>query len=555
MNIFVNDADPWADTSPSPNRQSKNSTNNTVNEETDTNGWAGSNNPHTDPNPNIGPANLSSTFNNLSLTANLSATTNLFGNSTDNILEESVWLDEGDKTGATLQKNDNNNGMIPNIPSDTADPSTTKTEYNTWIKNIRESYKPLSPDIITIEEIPEREGLLFKHINYNVSLLTKLPNVESPKDGAVIRRYSDFVWLQEILIKRYPFRMIPELPPKKIGTSSTNLDPIFLQKRLNGLTRFINLIMKHPVLQQDDLVLTFLTVPTDISQWRKQLKRNIGNTFSVGSSSNSSTSLDGNSLLDTTDEFTDKKISSYFIKSVWSPEISTNWNKFVNSIDDIILTWNKIAMVVQKHEISLKRQKINNNQILSSLLSDFVKTTTIMYPESQNSETIPLINDNLKMINTSLSEINKINESHIEKADTDIIPRFKVFIDILVSLRNLFERYKIMATNNIPQLRRHIQLNFEKLKSMKGKPDISGAEYDKLKYMIEKDKRHLVQQLNKSWLIRECIFFEFTIFQESQYLISVAFKNWVTSTSHFIDFNMNEWEKLNNMISDIPTSC
>jgi len=32
----------------------------------------------------------------------------------------------------------------------------------------------------------------------------------------VLRRYSDFVALQDILLLRYPYRAIPRLPPKKV---------------------------------------------------------------------------------------------------------------------------------------------------------------------------------------------------------------------------------------------------------------------------------------------------------------------------------------------------
>ena len=32
----------------------------------------------------------------------------------------------------------------------------------------------------------------------------------------VLRRYNDFVAFQEVLLLRYPYRMIPRLPPKKL---------------------------------------------------------------------------------------------------------------------------------------------------------------------------------------------------------------------------------------------------------------------------------------------------------------------------------------------------
>jgi len=40
----------------------------------------------------------------------------------------------------------------------------------------------------------------------------------------VLRRYSDFVALQDVLLLRYPYRAIPRLPPKKvIGTEGESM--------------------------------------------------------------------------------------------------------------------------------------------------------------------------------------------------------------------------------------------------------------------------------------------------------------------------------------------
>lgn len=68
----------------------------------------------------------------------------------------------------------------------------------------------------TIEEniivtlMPEKEGMfLFQHHNYEVSSVRR--------GSKVIRRYSDFVWLLDCLHKRYPFRALPLLPPKRVA--------------------------------------------------------------------------------------------------------------------------------------------------------------------------------------------------------------------------------------------------------------------------------------------------------------------------------------------------
>lgn len=39
----------------------------------------------------------------------------------------------------------------------------------------------------------------------------------------VTRRYSEFVYLWEVLTRRYPFRLFPALPPKRIGRKAHSL--------------------------------------------------------------------------------------------------------------------------------------------------------------------------------------------------------------------------------------------------------------------------------------------------------------------------------------------
>jgi hypothetical protein len=76
---------------------------------------------------------------------------------------------------------------------------------NQWFRDL---------DHITVSRTSEKEGFLFKHVNYEV---------ESEKMGCkVLRRFSDFWWLWEVLLKRYPYRMMPNLPPKKLGGSKFN---------------------------------------------------------------------------------------------------------------------------------------------------------------------------------------------------------------------------------------------------------------------------------------------------------------------------------------------
>lgn len=114
---------------------------------------------------------------------------------------------------------------------------------------------------IVVTLMPEKEGMfMFQHHNYEVT--------SARRGSKVIRRYSDFVWLLDCLHKRYPFRALPLLPPKRVAVNGNHLsnDGAFIEKRRRGLARFLNGVVRHPILGQEQLVIMFLTVPT-VSPW------------------------------------------------------------------------------------------------------------------------------------------------------------------------------------------------------------------------------------------------------------------------------------------------
>ncbi|GAN07422.1 conserved hypothetical protein [Mucor ambiguus] len=119
---------------------------------------------------------------------------------------------------------------------------------NQWFRDL---------DHISVSRTSEKEGFLFKHINYEV---------ESEKLSCkVLRRFSDFWWLWEVLLRRYPYRIMPNLPPKKLG----GRDDMFEERRRKGLVRFINSVARHPVLGKDDVVVAFLSHPSEINSWKR----------------------------------------------------------------------------------------------------------------------------------------------------------------------------------------------------------------------------------------------------------------------------------------------
>ena len=88
-----------------------------------------------------------------------------------------------------------------------------------------------------------------RHRVYLVSVPSQ--NVE------VGRRYKDFEWLHDTLLHKYPFRIVPNIPGKRLNLVITDE---FIATRRRGLEEFMILVLNHPILQKDPLLAEFLAV-------------------------------------------------------------------------------------------------------------------------------------------------------------------------------------------------------------------------------------------------------------------------------------------------------
>ncbi|XP_065065788.1 sorting nexin-8-like [Rhopilema esculentum] len=104
----------------------------------------------------------------------------------------------------------------------------------------------LELDRIEVELEPDKKGLILKHREYTVS--------SRKHNTSVQRRYNDFVSFHELLMSRFLYRLIPKLPPKKIGASKE-----FIEARRRALKRFMMLVVRHPVMSNDPIVTYFMT--------------------------------------------------------------------------------------------------------------------------------------------------------------------------------------------------------------------------------------------------------------------------------------------------------
>nr|XP_035962199.1 sorting nexin-8 isoform X4 [Halichoerus grypus] len=126
----------------------------------------------------------------------------------------------------------------------------------------------LARDTVQVELIPEKKGLFLKHVEYEVS--------SQRFRASVYRRYNDFVVLHDMLLQKFPYRMVPALPPKRV----LGADREFIEARRRALRRFINLVARHPPFSEDVALRLFLSFSgPDVQNKLKESAQCVGDEF------------------------------------------------------------------------------------------------------------------------------------------------------------------------------------------------------------------------------------------------------------------------------------
>jgi hypothetical protein len=85
------------------------------------------------------------------------------------------------------------------------------------------------------------------HVLYTISVPV---SSKSSSALSVTRRYRDFVWLKNSLIRTVPGAILPPLPSDTGGRGNTN--PLFINARKAGLVSFLNSAQLHAELVETD---------------------------------------------------------------------------------------------------------------------------------------------------------------------------------------------------------------------------------------------------------------------------------------------------------------
>ncbi|CDM31330.1 hypothetical protein DTO013E5_23 [Penicillium roqueforti] len=389
---------------------------------------------------------------------------------------------------------------------------------------IGRSTNPQVEETVTVTLLPEKEGLfMFQHRNYEVK--------SARRGSTVIRRYSDFVWLLDCLQKRFPFRQLPLLPPKRVSVNGTHLSAdssSFLEKRRHGLVRFTNALVRHPVLGQEQLVIMFLTVPTELSVWRKQA------TISV---------------------------QDEFVGRVLPPDLEDSLPATLNETFETVRSGVKrsaeiyISLCTLLERLAKRNDGLAADHLRFSLaLQSLTEVTRDTYAVDTND--IPALNAGITATARHLSASQSLLEDEARGWSEGVLEDLKQQRDCLVSVREMFDRRDRYARNNIAQLERRIETSEQKLQDLRARPSgtVKPGEIEKVEDSIFKDKESIVQQHARGVFITECIRDELVHFQRSQYHISRLHQDWSQERVKYAELQADNWRGLSDEVERMPTS-
>ncbi|KAI5368271.1 putative AH/BAR domain superfamily, sorting nexin-8/Mvp1, PX domain superfamily [Septoria linicola] len=374
---------------------------------------------------------------------------------------------------------------------------------------------------VTVNNLDEKEGMfLFQHRNYEVASIRR--------NSKVIRRYSDFVWLLDCLHKRYPFRQLPLLPPKRVAINGNHLaaDTTFVEKRRRGLARFANALVRHPVLRDEQLVVMFLTVPTELAVWRKQATISVQEEFV------------GRSLPPSLEDSLPQNLADTF---------DTVRGGVRRSAELYINLCNLVERLIKRKEgIAAEYSRLSLNFISVTEVSN--DTYAI------DSSDVPVLNEGINSTAKHLSTSQALLEDESRAWDEGVLEDLKTLRDALVSMRDMFDRRDRYAKDNIPSLERRIQANEAKLSGIHAKGDSAKpGEADKVANAITADKQSIVNQHARSVFIKECVRDEILHFQSTQWRISRLHQDWAQERVKYAELQADNFRGLVDAVEGMPT--
>ncbi|CAH1794267.1 unnamed protein product, partial [Owenia fusiformis] len=345
-------------------------------------------------------------------------------------------------------------------------------------------------DNIKVELVPEKKGLILKHIEYEVT--------SSKFRSTVLRRYSDFVAYQELLLLRFPYRLIPKLPPKKVGP-----DREFIEARKKSLRRFLSLIARHPVISEDKLHRFFLTFTG--SDFQHKLRETFKGQPDEFMTTNLTTKPKDMVPVDTQLQFGNSK-------------------QHLRILFDSITKLKEVAERMVLYTQGFASDMLKFGKELSILAAD---QTPISMWATGNNTTWYHLKKGFKVLSIEYATLSDKSSTQSKREDDAVVERLNLFLDMLSSYRELCDRHEKGVLND--HQRAIAKMGQYKKKKMSA--TIQGAQeshtVEQLEGRILEQESQIMNMENRNYFSLHCLQMETQLIHANLDLLFTAIESMV----------------------------
>ncbi|KAI1793531.1 hypothetical protein LXA43DRAFT_1001149 [Ganoderma leucocontextum] len=440
-------------------------------------------------------------------------------------------------------------------------------------------------ETIFVNVLGQQGFILNRYLVYEIS---------SDRGAPVPRRYSEFVFLWDVLVKRYPFRLLPALPPKRIGP-----DEGFLEQRRRGLARFINFVVNHPVIKDDPVLQSFLTEPS-LEEWRRH------------------------TAISYEEESTGKRVDRIEEMAIPS-DLEDKLAAVRGKIGFLIEHWQRICLlterIVRRREAAAVRlTPVMRPSFLSthlpfplppfagfssspsSVSSGVISTSGSASTDNDADSSASILSGltsgarhtaldgqaDLARLTNTMKSLVESNERCWRGEDCELcagvrqglvhvsahtqrhadalehrsrtmlystVESLKAQRDLYIAMRDLFIRHDRLSPDQVDRLRKRVDTNSHRLEGVRlAKKDGWEPEAEKIASAIEKDQAAIAAALNRRVFIRACMWHELRVVLHNREntLLTRAVQSFAREENDFSEAAVTNWASLVEAVESMP---
>ncbi|KAK2462707.1 hypothetical protein APHAL10511_005225 [Amanita phalloides] len=425
------------------------------------------------------------------------------------------------------------------MPTYSEDPwSNTNPRYASGLGSTSAAYEPVvrphvgtngGPSTLSGSGLPKdwwkkQETVKVNFLGHQGFILNRymVYEVSTDRGASVTRRYSEFAFLWDCLIRRYPFRLFPALPPKRIGP-----DEHFLEQRRRGLARGLNFVVNHPIIKDDGLLGVFLTEPS-FEIWRKN------NAVSVEEES-SSKRVD--------------KLEEMAIPSDLEDKIAIIRGK----LGSLIEQWQRICILAER---IIRRREAAASDLarLTNTLRAVVEVNERCW-RGDECELSNGVNAGLEQLALHTQRVSELSEARIQDLLNTTLETLKSERDLYVATRDLLIRHDRLSVDHVDKLKKRVETNSVKLDGIRTAQTVGWQdEVERLTILIEKEQAGIATQLSRRLFIRACIWHELRVVLHNREntLLTQAVQKFAHDEQIHTERILHNWVSLGEAVENMP---